>query len=291
MTRKPTTLLVAGVAVAGLLAGALAGCLAPADGGGGTPSSGTGAPPPDLMTALAGRTVVDLTHPLDAAVPYWPGQKYFPFETWDLAKFEEVRAFSRAYRVPEHYGTHMDAPVHFLPGQSAVDAVPPDRLFGPAVVFDLKGRAAADQDAALTPEDIAAWEAQHGPVPRGAIAVLRTGWESRWGDVAAYRNFDAFGRLRFPSYGLEAARILLADRGCVGLVVDTLSVDRGIDNEFPVHRMGSGLDRWFVENAAHLDRLPATGAVIFALPVPLRGGSGAQTRVIAFLPPTSSPPR
>jgi kynurenine formamidase len=228
---------------------------------------------------------VDLTHPLDAKVPYWPGLRYFPFEAWDTARFEEVRAFSRAYRVPEHYGTHLDAPVHFAPGAASIDAVPAPSLFGPAVVFDIAARAERDPDAALTAADVEAWEAAHGRVPEGAIALLRTGWARRWDDPEAYRNFDPSGRLRFPSFGLDAAKVLLAERGCVGLGIDALSVDRGVDEEFPVHRLGSGLGRWFAENLANLDRLPPSGAVVIAAPVPLRGGSGAQARVLAFVPP------
>lgn len=239
----------------------------------------------DLLAALRTWTVVDLTWPLDERVPYWPGLKYFPFEAWETARFEEVSAFSRAYRVPEHCGTHLDAPNHFAPGQASIDEVPPGRLFGPAVVFDISDRAAGDPDATLTAADVDAWEALHGRVPEGAIALLRTGWAARWGDPAAYRNFDGEGLLRFPSFGLDAARRLLVERGCVGLGVDALSVDLGRDGEFPVHRLGSGLGRWFAENLANLDRLPPAGAVVVALPVPLRGGSGAQARVLAFLPP------
>ena len=227
---------------------------------------------------------MDLTRTLDASIPYWPGAKYFPFECWDLARFEEVRAFSRAYRVPEHYGTHVDAPIHFAPGQASVEGIPLERFVGPAVVFDIRERAARDPDAILTEEDVAAWEALHGPVPEGAVALLLTGWGSRWDSPERYRNFDPEGRLRFPSYGPGAARALLAERGCVGLGVDALSVDRGIDDGFPVHRLGSGMGRWFAENLANLDRLPPAGAVVFAAPVPMRGASGAQVRAFAIVP-------
>jgi len=261
-----------------LLAALLPGCAHRGE----APAAGPGF---DAGAAFRSWTVVDLTHVLDARVPYWPGARYFPFETWDLARFEEVRAFSRAYRVPEHYGTHVDAPVHFAPGQAAVDEVPADRFVGPAVVFDLRERAAADPDAALTREDVDAWESAHGPVPEGAVALLLTGWGARWGNPDAYLHFDGDGRLRFPSYGLEAARRLLVDRGCRGLCVDTLSVDRGVDEEFPVHRLGCGMGRWFAENLANLDRLPPAGAFVILAPIPLRGGSGAQVRALAFVPP------
>jgi len=253
-----------------LWAAALAGCAA--------------APAQGLPAAIRSATIVDLTHVLDAESPYWPGEKYFPFEAWDLAKFEEVQAFSRAYKVPEHYGTHVDAPCHFAEGQATIDQVPMERFVGPAVVFDIREKAARDPDAMLTVEDVDAWEAAHGRVPEGAVALLLTGWGARWGDAAAYRNFDPENRLRFPSYGVDAARRLLVDRGVLGLGVDLLSVDRGIDEEFPVHRLGNGMGRWFAENLANLDRLPAAGAIVVVAPIPLRGGSGAQARAFALLP-------
>ena len=255
-----------------LLAGLLAGCAAAPAG------------PADPFAGLRDATVVDLTHPLGPETPYWPGAKYFPFEAWALATFEEVQAFSRAYRVPEHYGTHVDAPVHFAEGQATMEAVPVDRFLGPAVVFDIAERAAKDPDAVLEVADVDAWEAAHGRVPEGAIALLRTGWGKRWGDAEAYRNLDASGRLRFPSYGLAAARRLLVERGVKGLGVDLLSVDRGIDEEFPVHRLGNGMGLWFAENLANLDRLPPAGAWVVIAPIPLRGGSGAQARAFALLP-------
>ncbi len=267
-----------------LFAAAVAALLVPAGCRSGPPAPPTPPPPPDLLAAFRSCEVVDLTHVLDASVPYWPGAKYFPLETWDLARFEEVRAFSRAYRVPEHYGTHVDAPAHFAPGRPTVEAIPVESCLGPAVVFDLRGRAAADQDAGLTAEDVDAWEAAHGPVPPGAIAFLLTGWADRWESPDRYRNFDLEGRLRFPSYALSGARRLLVDRGCVGLAVDCLSVDRGVDPEFPVHRMGNGMGRWFLENVANLERLPPAGALVVAAPIPLRGGSGSQVRALALVP-------
>jgi len=270
-------------------AAALSACAgtAPPTGPHGDGSTATGAssrPTRPSYTDLAEWEIVDLTRVLDASVPYWPGQKYFPFECWDLAKMEEVGAFSRAYRVPEHYGTHVDAPAHFAAGQATMEGIPAASLVGPAVVFDIRARVATDPDAALTAADVEAWEAIHGRVPEGAIALLLTGWGDRWPDIAAYRNFDAGNRLRFPSYGPDAARVLLVERGCRGLGVDALSVDRGIDDEFPVHRLGSGLGRWFLENAANLDRLPPAGAFLVVGAVPMRGASGAQARVLAFVP-------
>jgi kynurenine formamidase len=38
------------------------------------------------------------------------------------------------------------------------------------------------------------------------------------------------------------------------------------------------------ENVANLDKIPTKGAQIIALPMKIKGGSGAPLRIIAFLP-------
>ena len=82
-----------------------------------------------------------------------------------------------------------------------------------------------DMDGVLTAETLLAWEAKHGRVPQGAAVFLRTGWEDRIGDKVAYMNDG--GPLRFPGFGPDAARILVDERGAVGLGIDTLGIDAG----------------------------------------------------------------
>ena len=38
-----------------------------------------------------------------------------------------------------------------------------------------------------------------------------------------------------------------------------------------------------LENVANLDRLPAAGFTVIALPMKIRGGSGGPTRIVALL--------
>jgi kynurenine formamidase len=153
-------------------------------------------------------------------------------------------------------------------------------------VIDLP-RAAETPDATLTVADVDAWEEAHGPVPEGAIALLRTGWGARWPDRRAYLGDDTPGdasHLHFPSFGVDAVDRLL-ERGVVAIGVDTASIDPGVSRDFPVHRMVGAADVPAFENLAHLEALPATGAWVVALPMKIGGGSGGPARVIALLPP------
>src|SRR6185436_4601451 len=92
-------------------------------------------------------------------------------------------------------------------------------------------------DSILTLEQVQAFEASHGTIPVGSAVFLRTGWEEFNTDPARYAN--APGELRFPGFGVEAARFLVEERGAVGLGIDTLGIDPGIATDFSVHRQVS----------------------------------------------------
>jgi kynurenine formamidase len=66
--------------------------------------------------------------------------------------------------------------------------------------------------------------------------------------------------------------------------IDTASLDHGPSRDFRAHRILNGAGVYGLENLAGLNRLPATGATLLALPMKIRGGSGGPARVIALLP-------
>lgn len=236
---------------------------------------------------IASARIVDLTHTIDADTIFWPTETR-TFELVEEHKGVTERGFFYAanrFCSPEHGGTHVDAPFHFAKPGETVAEIPIERLVGRAVVIDVTGKAAKDPDYTLTPEDVADWETTHGTIPAGAIVLLRTGWSSRWPDKRAYLGDDTPGdasNLHFPSYGPDAAR-LLVERGVSVLGVDTASIDNGPSKDFLVHRILGAANVVGLENVTNLDRLPATGAWVLALPMKIANGTGAPARVVALL--------
>ncbi|MCH8250495.1 MAG: hypothetical protein IH913_12925 [Proteobacteria bacterium] len=78
--------------------------------------------------------------------------------------------------------------------------------------------------------------------------------------------------------------MLVEDRGVAILGVDTASTDFGKSKDFVVHRIAAARNVSNLENLTNLDRLPPTGAVVFALPMKIEGGSGGPVRVVALVP-------
>lgn len=240
------------------------------------------------MIDLARADLIDLTWPYDEKTLYWPTSPS-AFELKELAYGPTPGGwFYSSYAVctPEHGGTHLDAPIHFAEGKQTVDRIPLERLVAPAIVIDVADRAAANPDYRLTAEDVRAWETRHGVIAPGTIVMLRTGWGRRWPDRKAYFGDDTPGKtddLHFPSYGEDAAR-LLVERRVAAIGVDTASIDYGQSKDFIVHRIANGADVPGLENVAHLERLPARGAFVMALPMKIAGGSGGPVRIVGLVP-------
>jgi kynurenine formamidase len=231
---------------------------------------------------LRGARVLDLSYSIADDLPPWPGDGK-SFEARTDGEIESDGYFARSVWMREHYGTHLDAPAHFIARGRTVEAIPAERLFGAAVVVDVQREAATDADYELAASRIAAWEKEHGRIPRGGIVLLRTGWASRWPDAARYCNQDAAGTMHFPGFGRESVQILI-ERGVSGIGCDTMSVDPGCSQEFPVHRLALGAGLYQLENVADLSALPEAGAFLVVAPIKLQGGSGGPCRVFAILP-------
>jgi kynurenine formamidase len=238
---------------------------------------------------LANAEVVDLTYAFDEKTLYWPNSPS-GFELKQLSYGPTPGGYfysSFAYSAPEHGGTHLDAPIHFSEHGRTADQIPVRQLIAPAAVIDVSAKAAANVDYRLSAEDVRAWEVQHGMIDPGTIVLLRTGWGGRYGDRKAYFGDDTPGatdKLHFPSYGEDAARLLVTERHVGAIGVDTASIDYGQSTNFIVHQVANGANVPGLENIANLERVPARGAWIVALPMKIGKGSGGPLRAVALLP-------
>jgi arylformamidase len=209
--------------------------------------------------------VIDLTHPLAAGMPFYPGT--------------EPPAFSEAYSVAEHgyaelrltmlthTGTHVDAPAHMLAAGQTLDDYPAGWFVGRATVIDVaQVQGGVIEQADLEPHRDALAGLDH--------VLLHTGWSARWGQASYYDGY--------PVLSEEAARWLVAS-GLRGVGVDAVSVDAAGSTSFAVHRvlLESGLV--IVENLTGLELLRGRTFLFCCLPLKITGADGAPVRAVAML--------
>ena len=181
---------------------------------------------------LARSRMIDLTHAFNAQTIYWPNApSTFKLDRLAYGKTDGGYFYSAfAYASPEHGGTHLDAPIHFAEKGRTSDQLPLTQLIAPAVVIDVSAKTRTNADYRLTADDVRAFERTHGTIRPGTIVLLHTGWAKRWPNKKSYLGDDRPGQtanLHFPSYGIEAARLLVEQRKVGALGIDAASIDYG----------------------------------------------------------------
>lgn len=123
--------------------------------------------------------VIDLTTPLTPQTPALRLPE--PFLNLVDLELEEVAAYDNRgplwshnnIHIGEHFGTHVDAPVHWISGKEGRDVsqLPVNRLVAPAVVMDMSTEVSSNPDFLLEVAHIEAWERIHGSIPNGAWLI------------------------------------------------------------------------------------------------------------------------
>ncbi|MEU4193711.1 cyclase family protein [Kribbella sp. NPDC026611] len=244
-----------------------------------------------LLAALADGSVeiVDLTSPLSAQTPVIQLPPEFgqtaSFALQEISRYDDRGPawYWNNFTTGEHTGTHFDAPNHWVTGKDLDDvaSVPARRLIAPAVVLDFTAEVAEDPDFLVEVEHL-----KDVPLPEGGWLFVRTGWSARSHSQETFLNADENGP-HTPGLSPECARWVAQDTPVLGLGVETVGTDAGkahsFDPPFPCHSYLMGSDKYGLTQLQNLDRLPPTGAVVIAGPLPIVSGSGAPARVLALV--------
>lgn len=231
--------------------------------------------------------VVDLTYSFDEQTLYWPHNQTFQWQKTSWGPHPHGYWYASAnFSASEHGGTHIDAPIHFARNGVSVDQIPLSHLMGNAIVLDIRTKVTSNPDYTLQLIDIMNWESQHGRIPAQSIVFLLTGWGRFWPQPTKYFGSPTPSdplSLHFPSFSKTSAEFLVKEREVAGIGVDTASIDPGQSRDFPVHQILAGRNCFALENVANLEQLPHTGTWVIALPMKIKGGTGAPVRILGLI--------
>ena len=243
-----------------------------------------------LSRQLTNAKWIDLGHDFSEKTIYWPNNPTgFKLDT----QFNGITPggfyySSNSFSSPEHGGTHLDAPVHFAKGKWSVDEIPAEQLIGETVVIDVTEKTKSNPDYQIILADIEQWEKQYDKIPNNAILLFRTGWSRYYSNTEKYlgtseKGPEAVKKLHFPSIHPELAEWLIKNRKIKAVGIDCASVDYGQSADFKTHQLLYAQNIPGFENLTKLEQLPAKGSFIVALPMKIKGGTGAPLRIIACI--------
>ena len=170
-------------------------------------SAGTSTSLSDAYKIIAGKQMVDLSHTFGVNTPVWSGfgqaiiSAASDPKTHEPYTIEKHGFRSNFFSIVGQYGTHVDPPAHFAPGGITLDKIPVSQMILPLVVFDDTKYFDKDKNHALTVDDIKEWEKEHGQVPKGAFAALRTDMYKNWD-----ANPERSKRVPLPTWSLNAVK-------------------------------------------------------------------------------------
>jgi len=206
---------------------------------------------------------VDLSYPVtEKTNHYW---LFDDLQMTEVLTFDKEGVSTRAYKMVSQYGTHIDPPSHFVRGARALHEIRLRECAFPLCVVDVSAKATANNDYSLTVSDLLEWEAKHGKIPADSFVAMRTDWHKREGD--AFFNKDANGGAHYPGWTIEALEFLCKERNVGAIGHEPPDTDapgaKLSDNPWAAELYFLQQDRYQVEMLTNLDKLPATGAVIF----------------------------
>ncbi|MGH3086642.1 MAG: cyclase family protein [Rubrobacteraceae bacterium] len=202
---------------------------------------------------------VDVSVPLRSGMVHWPDnppvriERMLDMERGDAANVSEIS-------LGAHTGTHMDAPIHFVPDGAGMESMPLDATLGRARVIEI------EDPESIKPEELEA----HG-IRRGERVLFKTRNSSRhWWDEDFIEDFVYVSR--------EAAR-RLADLGARTVGVDYLSVGGFYKDGAETHEALLGAGVWVIEGL-DLSGVEPGEYELICLPIKVENGDGAPARAI-----------
>lgn len=204
---------------------------------------------------------IDVTLPIDEQHPAWPGDQPFVHHITAVLGERGCRYNLSRMEISTHFGTHIDAPFHFVADGKTVDELDLDLLVGPCVVVE-----ALDAPRHVMPSDL------DDQVPdgtkRGPIKTINS---------ERYLHHSRF-REDFVALSAESVQFLLG-RGVRLIGIDYYSI-APYDNPSLVHTLFLGHGGTVALEAVDLRRVSAGVYDLICLPMKVRGASGAPARVL-----------
>lgn len=174
---------------------------------------------------------IDLTQTFTNNMPVFPGDP--PSSLKQITTIEKDTYTDHQIQSVMHVGTHIDAPLHMIPGGKTMDQISVDRFFGSGVIIDARGKATID--APLL---------DGVNIPEGAIILVFTGFGMKYRTPAYFEGY--------PSMTAEFAQILV-DRKVKVVGMDILGPDT--DPSWPAHKVLLGNEVLIIENLTNLEKL------------------------------------
>ncbi len=202
---------------------------------------------------------IDVTVPVRTGMPYWPGDPEFVIKRLLEQSKGDMCTLSHI-SLSVHTGTHMDAPLHFLPDGATMETLSLEAVIGPARVIPIRDRKAIHRSELL----------EHD-IQRGERILFRTvNSDGLWASDSFFEDF-----VYIAHDGAE----YLAEVGIRTVGVDYLSVGGFREDGVETHQALLRAGIWIVEGL-DLGKIEPGAYEMVCLPLRLMDAEGSPARAV-----------
>ena len=209
-----------------------------------------------------------MTKIVDLTMTMTPSMRGYASE---VASRKEVEGWNAStLTLYSHTGTHMDAPLHFIPGGNTIENLDLQKCVGPCELIELRP---------ITPKALITIESLGGfaqTIKKGSRIILHTGWSKFADDTATYRD-------GLPRISRELA-LFFAEKeiGFLGVEPPSVADVNNMAEVTEIHEILLGAQIVIAEGLCNLDQIENNEFEIVALPLKPEGGDGCPARIIAL---------
>lgn len=176
---------------------------------------------PAVIDPVSGLELYELSHRWGMYTPIFPGYEEIKLER--ITHHAKQGVMTHKITTIFHTSTHLNAPIHLVPGAPAVGDLELQKFFGTGVVLSL----AKKKWGLIEPSDL---ERAKPTIKAGDIVLINTGWHRKYADSKEYFGYA-------PGLSKHAAEWLVKKR--VKLVgIDTACIDHPLATSLGPHRNG-----------------------------------------------------
>ncbi len=209
------------------------------------------------------KRIVDLSHPLTANTPVYPGDPVPSISVATTIQKEGYNLFNVV--LGSQTGSHVDAPYHFRNQGASIDKMDLRHFMGKGLIVDVAFKGAKEE---ILPDDIQKHEQR---LQDADIVLFRTDWYKKAGTSEFYDH---------PFLSRQGGEYLLS-RGIRTAGIDAINLDNTGGTEFPIHDMFADAGGIIAENLANLDAVDFDAPFVIFLPLKLVGCDGSPVRAVA----------
>ena len=229
------------------------------------------------MAAVSVGEIIDLGHEHFEGMPNIAG---LAVNFWSVETIDHTRHItdgklgieSRMILMPEHCGTHIDAPRHFVKDGVTVDKLPLEQLILPGHLLDLSHKRNGE---AISIDDLKRAEEKSGkPIGPGKATFVWCGVDKDWGKPGFHLNR--------PFVPVPTAEWLV-ERKITLFCTDLIGMDDPKEWWWPTHHVWLKNGICMVQQLCNLHKLVGKEFLFVVLPLKMRGGTASPVRPVALV--------